>query len=132
MKNVILVRDKHTKYGTFGRLMTPNGIQLFTIERNWLNNGARNSCIPSGVYTVSWQPSPRFGWAYRLHEVPKRAGILIHPANYASELAGCIALGKNRNNLMITSSRQAQREFENELGYKTSFLLWISWHLTSE
>lgn len=38
--------------------------------------------------------SPRFGVAYpRLEGVVGRKGILIHPANRAEELDGCIAVG---------------------------------------
>jgi hypothetical protein len=65
--------------------------------------------------------------AWRLANVDKRIGILIHPANYASELNGCIALGMARNEVMISSSRRAQALFDAEMGYGNTFLLDIKW-----
>lgn len=50
--------------------------------------------IPAGRYQVVLTPSPRFKKIMpRLVNVPAREGILIHPANLAEELDGCIAPG---------------------------------------
>ncbi len=102
-----LVRTKYTTSGTFGYIVLPDGTKLYSCEREWANNGPRNSCIPIGKYKVLWRPSPRFGQAYRLQNVPKRDAILIHAANYPSELQGCIALGLSYSNYAVWNSRAA-------------------------
>lgn len=88
--------------GTFGRLTL--GVQSwFTVERPWLDNAPSVSCIPSGLYPlvlgmfysgdgVGGRPDYP---AYELQHVPGRALIKIHRANVASQVKGCIALGKD-------------------------------------
>ena len=57
-----------------------------------------------------------------LQDVPNRAGVRIHPANYARQLEGCIALGLGKadldkdGNIDITSSKQAVEIAEKNLG----------------
>ncbi len=62
-----------------------------TIERPWLQNKVNISCIPAGTYTISPVVSPKFGNTYQVEDVAGRTHILIHKANKASELHGCIA-----------------------------------------
>ena len=117
-------------------------MRMFTLECPWRDNRSMVSCIPEGTYKVVWAPSPRFKRnTFRLVDVPSRAGVLIHSANYAgdpsmgwiSQLNGCISLGykqavlRNRNNQMqqgVLSSAPAVREFEMRMGTKP-FLLEI-------
>lgn len=100
-------------HGTYGRL-SGAGSSLPTVERPWLGNVPNKSCIPQGVY--EWEPwvSPTHGNCLIIHSeqhdgVPHhqriwktkedgerfggRWGILIHVANTAEELAGCVAPG---------------------------------------
>lgn len=68
-----------------------------TIERPWLDNAPNVSSITPGTYGYRVTPSSRFRRPLiRLadDELPGgRFAILIHPANRASELEGCIAPG---------------------------------------
>jgi len=68
-----------------------------TIELPNKNNLKRFSCIPEGCYKViKEQPQGHFNYIhFRLLNVPGREGILIHIANYVSQLRGCIAVGKD-------------------------------------
>ena len=65
--------------------------------------------IPAGRYRIELLPSPKFKRILpRLIEVPNRKGILIHPANRAEELDGCIAPGLYNENIpnFVCSSRK--------------------------
>jgi len=68
-----------------------------TIELPNKNNLKRFSCIPEGCYKViKEQPQGHFNYIhFRVLDVHNRDGILIHIANYVSQLRGCIAVGKD-------------------------------------
>lgn len=86
-----------------------NGLMIGkSFELPWLDNMRNKSCIPNGTYLVTKEapipiddPStpedesggrkPRNYWHFRLHNVPGRSGILIHPASDVGDLLGCIA-----------------------------------------
>lgn len=100
METVTIQRFAYTPWGTFGRLVY-NDFRAFTVERPWLDNKPRESCIPDGNYTLEWYNSPKFGptWAVIGDTVSlfpsnkARSAILIHPGNTMDDLLGCIALG---------------------------------------
>ena len=75
---------------TEGILTLPDGQQIATLERSWLDNKPFVSCIPAGQYIVDRDKTGKHQW-YRLRHVDKRSDIEIHIANLASELMGCIA-----------------------------------------
>ena len=87
-----------------------------TMELPWKNNKRRVSCIPTGTYKVIKHTSPRFGRCFWVQDVPGRSEILIHPANYHSDLLGCIGVGSDLRDLNkdgevdITASRKAVKE----------------------
>lgn len=87
-----LTRTAETIYGTFGQLHT--GYSTYqTVERQWLNNVKRHSCIPTGVYnTYTDMHRGKYG-CIELEDVPGRSEIQIHVANMATQLLGCIAVG---------------------------------------
>ncbi len=68
-----------------------------TIENPWKDNQRMASCIPRGVYPARIRPAGESeNYPYRhihLEDVEDRTWILIHVANYPSELSGCIAPG---------------------------------------
>lgn len=68
-----------------------------TIELPDLNNEPGKSCIPSGEYDVCVvNPSDKIKYVhFWIQNVPDRAGIKIHIANYVSQLRGCVAVGKS-------------------------------------
>lgn len=67
--------------------------QAKTLELPDLLNERRVSCIPEGSYTCVKHTSPKFGECVWVTNVPNRDEILMHPANYKSDLLGCIGLG---------------------------------------
>lgn len=124
---VTITRYQSTDAGTFGMLVAERDKLTFschTGELPWRENKSNVSCIPPGVYLVTRNESRKFGKVYLVNSVPKRAGILIHPANYfgnrelgfRSDVEGCIGLGmgiaKLDGQLALTHSRHAISAFE--------------------
>lgn len=91
--------------------------QAKTLELPDLLNQKRISCIPEGIYTCVKHTSPKFGDCVWIQNVPNRDEILIHPANYKSDLLGCIGLGDahidiNKDGLKdITNSKKTVERF---------------------
>jgi hypothetical protein len=87
--------------GTFGTLHVGDQ-SWFTVERPWLYNKPSVSCIPAGRYPLTlgfFYSGDGVGGkpdypAYELQGVPGRTLIKIHRANRASQVEGCIAVGK--------------------------------------
>lgn len=99
-----------------GRLTLPSGLVLATIERPWKDNKPNISCIPAGTYRCVLSMSPRFRrMLYEVQNVPNRAGIRIHVANWASELHGCIAVGLVHGPDMVLKSTIAMQRMNDQL-----------------
>ena len=64
-----------------------------TLELPYKDNSRNISCIPEGTYKVTRRFSEKYRHHFLINEVPNRSFILIHPANYYSQLRGCIAVG---------------------------------------
>jgi len=107
----------------------------FTLERPWLGNKAHISCIPYGEYVLKSHKSPKFGRCYYLQSrisgvvglnYGARTHILIHPANRASELHGCIALGSMDGILSgefaILNSRKTVNKLHELLGGRDTLI----------
>lgn len=106
-----LIRDINAPDFTLGKL-TINDATYFTCERPWKDNAPEISCIPTGAYQVIISYSPHFGRAMpHLLSVPGRDGILIHVANHASELRGCVAIGTMRTKDGVQNSQIAFDDF---------------------
>lgn len=100
---ITLERFSYAPDGTFGRLTLPCGWSCFTVERPWLDNRPRESCIPDGVYRMSRRRSPVVertsdgdyleGW--EVCDVPGRSYIMIHPGNWPHNFKGCIGVGRS-------------------------------------
>lgn len=104
MNKLILTRDLMTDQVTHGRLqiVAPSGAILFScfsLELPWNDNKVGASCIPPGTYKLLHRSSPKYGNHLHVLDVPGRSYILIHPANYVSQLRGCIAPGMGRVDL---------------------------------
>ena len=119
MRTAVLQRLETSDEGTLGRLTTPEGLELWTLEPPWRNNAKGISCIPAGVYPCIWHRSPRFGLVYKLYETAPRSEVLIHSGNWAGDVSkdlrsdsrGCILPGLARikldDQLAIGQSRMA-------------------------
>jgi hypothetical protein len=134
-----LIRDWRDTRCCLGKLFaSPYGFD--TIERPWIPSplapcGQKGvSCVPPGVYELVPHSSEAHGhvwalvnptlWVYHWDEdVPlsqrgaARTLVLLHIANYAEELRGCIAPGLARfeytpGRWMVTSSRRAIEQMQ--------------------
>ncbi len=128
MKEYLMKTVSVPGIGTLGTLYSPEGeIICRTVEREWLNNTPSVSCIPEGIYSVSWTASPRFGKKLALQSKQLsvsvagntvRTHILIHAANRPGELHGCIAPGVEfaDNWFGVSNSRSAVSTVESMIG----------------
>jgi hypothetical protein len=106
MATFILTRKGETPCSTWGALADPLGVPLCKI----LERGAHNPSHPrivAGLYRLTRKPfgashfdatlREYIGESYKgilwLADVPGRGNIEIHPANFTSQLEGCLATG---------------------------------------
>jgi len=118
---------------TLGRLKIDD-LELWTIERPWLNNVPFKSCIPDGEYKIKLTDSPRFGpGTWQVQDVPNRTHILFHVANTAADVVGCIGCGLSVYPDLsgVGSSRKAMEKFEAHLeGSEVATITIKTGHLT--
>ena len=100
--------------GTLGKISI-EGETFYTIERPWLDNKPNISCIPTGTYDLERRDSPRFGETWYLPDVPDRSWILMHVANFPSDVQGCIGIGTSlmSDRIAVSNSRTALKAFES-------------------
>ena len=90
------IKLKRTKY-LFNETLGEGQVGDFkfvTLELPWKNNQRRISCIPPGTYKGVKRTSPKYGLHVHILDVPGRDLILMHNANYVTQLEGCIAVGE--------------------------------------
>ena len=130
---VILNRFTDDGKQSLGTWTLQNAKELFvckTLELGWHDNENNISCIPAGEYTCKWTRSNRLSTAaghdvftYEVLNVPNRAGIRIHSANYFYQLLGCIALGdahkdiNSDGHLDVEHSGATVAKFAEIMGY---------------
>lgn len=127
---VLLQRFETSDQGTFGRILCPGGLVLFTGELPWRDNASSISCLPPGKYPTAMTWSPRFKRKmYLLGNTDPRVGIRAHSANfmgdkslgYKMQLNGCIALGERLGTMdgqkALLFSAPAVRRFETFMGH---------------
>lgn len=136
---LILRREPPHPDCTLGYLQC-DALSLVTIERPWIpsptcKGGLKGkSCVPLGTYQLVKHNSPKhpYTWALVNHELDvihyegddndpdeDRATCLIHAANFALQLEGCIAPGtsttKSDGKYMVQNSRKAMEILRNAL-----------------
>lgn len=124
MQNAVLIRLNADDKQTLGRLYLYEGLDdIFnctTLELPFKANMRNISCIPPGRYEVKRRHSKKYGYHFIIEKVHERSYILIHVANYYTELRGCIGVGKsfakiNEDNYKdITSSRNTLKALLNK------------------
>lgn len=108
-RHLELLRLSDDGHQTLGVLYVIEGNKILfeckTLELPYLNNKNKISCIPpttdkelvpKGKYKVTKRKTKysRFKYEHLLiNDVPNRDYILIHGANYYTELLGCVAVG---------------------------------------
>lgn len=108
-----IIRFANFRDRTIGRATLSN-YSWWTIERPWLDNRSNVSCIPVGEYEMVRVNSPRFGPdTWEVADVPGRTHILIHTANWAKDIEGCIGFGRGLFAHLegVTNSANATGEF---------------------
>ncbi len=116
--SLILERNKSTLHSTTGKLLLLDNkntiiLQLQTLERPWIFNERKVSCIPTGTYLVKRHISPKFGECFKVQDVKGRSDILIHSGNVVKDTLGCILVGltsgsvDDSSSAMVYSSRKA-------------------------
>ena len=113
MKTIVLERFCYHPEGTLG-VIRLDGDLFYSIEKPWLDNARSVSCIPIGTYQTGWRKSPKFGQTWQIEDVTDRTYILIHVANYPSDVHGCIGLGTYLmgDRIAVSQSRKAVTRFE--------------------
>ena len=116
--SLILERNKSTLHSTSGKLLLVDNknnsiLQLQTLERPWIFNERKVSCIPTGTYLVKRHVSPKFGQCFKIQDVKGRSDILIHSGNVVNDTLGCVLVGLTSGSVddsgsaMIYKSRKA-------------------------
>lgn len=121
MRVIDLYRVSSSMAGTFGVLMKDSIPFCLTVELPWRNNERGISCIPPGQYRCVPLEHGSFGKSYLLQDVPDRSEIMIHPANLASQLRGCIAPGTSFDKLKNQDGVHGSRKALDELVGLTQF-----------
>ena len=147
---IIINRYESTGKGTLSKVSvidsdnpTPNAqvARFFGIECPWRDNKVSVSCIPGGEYDLVPHSSDKYGevWAFvggtvsHYYEKNKseRYACLIHVANYASQLQGCLALGvdagSNDGVPAVWNSRKAIESLRRHFGDRTNLTASIRW-----
>ncbi len=151
--NITLLRDpvQPAAYCTLG-VLEVSGRKFHTMERPWIVDelggiGGKPylSCVPVGVYRLERRETEARGKHWILYapalgvyrqpgDIPKgargRSLVLVHAANWAHELHGCIAPGKAREldrtqGWMVKESRAAMNELRTLLGNQLDLTLEI-------
>lgn len=136
--NLVLTRFNYGPEDTFGSLEFPTHERFYTCEQPWNNNTPFKSCIPDGVYHLEkrasnkvWESSGnefREGW--EITGVPGRDLCMLHPANWAYELAGCISPGlsykitRARNGKYLNSVMSSRDAFRQVMGLLDQYNTW--------
>lgn len=95
---ITVERNRKTEDGIIGQMFLDwHSFTCYTVE-NLLNE------IPAGEYDLEFTFSPKFGRTMPLINVPGRAGIRIHWANYPEQLDGCIAVGNKEERDAVDNS----------------------------
>ena len=113
---VDLIRFPVWADSTFG-LLAYRRFRRATVELPWRGDEPNVSCVSPGDHQCIWAWSPRHGRnVYHILD-PRRAGCELDIANWASELRGCVALGRKvawfaeRGEYGVTNSGSSRRAF---------------------
>jgi len=129
---IYIFRHQKTDSQTLGLVTAWNGFEAYqcrSLELPWKDNEVRVSCIPAGEYDCVKHTSPKFGECFWVKDVPNRSEILIHPANYVSQLLGCVAMGKKHIDINgdhledVTNSKDTIKELLGHMPEKCKLII---------
>ena len=115
---MLKLRRSYLDNCTIGKIYHNGNFICYTVERSWLNNAKSISCVPAGEYKLESYSSAKYQNCFALScaslsvgflVTHQRTHILIHPANYHSELEGGIGPGLDLHphNWGVAHSRKA-------------------------
>lgn len=137
-----LIRYGSTPQGTFGELYVDDEFFAYTVEQPWNNNEPFASCIPAGMYELVPHNSSKYGHTlvFVNHSLGvyhwegpgvKRFACLIHTANYATDVQGCVGLGESLSGhggkWMVTNSAVTVDQFFEQVSPKENHDISIKW-----
>jgi hypothetical protein len=112
---------------------------LYSIEKPWKGNQPFISCVPAGFYRLVVKPDGRYAgrWGLVGDSVDLdpgrriiRTDCVFHPANWARQVTGCVALGmtcamhppkpQEHSERMVGNSGPALELFERRLALSPS------------
>lgn len=133
MPHIYIERFCESPMGTFGRVILDD-FQCYSVERQWLGNTPNLSCIPVGTYDIIRVPNlKKKGAQWQFVDVPDRSAIEFHVANVASEVQGCIGLGKSLGTLWgqwaVMESADTLLLFNKLLDLYTKAHVTIDWRI---
>ena len=137
----------HHTQGTFGELHIDGEFFCYTVEKPWKDNERFISCVPDGKYILTRYDSDRYGDTFCLvnpdndvymHDTGRgRYACLVHTANFASDVMGCIGLGESLassynndisdNSWMVTRSKDTVNKFLDMFSRVDEIPLTINW-----
>lgn len=133
----ILMRTTSKENGTFGHMHLPDGTVICTVEQPWNDNKVGHSCIPAGTYTLRKRTSGvvertthgEFKEGWEVTDVPGRTYIMIHVANWPTDVEGCIGVGRQIIQLegreAVSNSLNTFRKLMEKLSAKDEWTLVI-------
>lgn len=92
---ILLNRTSTSEAGTFGELSQDGNHLCYMVERPYTGD---HPCIACGTYTFNQFNSPTKGNVWLRDDKAANDGrtmIEMHPANWARQLLGCLAPGRN-------------------------------------
>ncbi len=95
-----VLRRPESNGAFFGRVCLDGEFICYSLERAAV-------AIPVGSYQAILDYSPKFQRLTPHLDVPGRTYIEIHPANWASQLEGCIAVGESIDGDALDDSKAA-------------------------
>lgn len=119
-----LERQEHTHNSTIGSFYYNGEFICYSLELPWRDNKRGQSCVEPGLYELAhhlWKgKEPTFclinedkGVTHYDNADSKRSTILLHPANYPTEINGCIAPGMIKGFDVIRRSRDGFRKLRD-------------------
>lgn len=102
---------------TIGELYIDEKFECYTLEDQVRDKKVYGeTAIPYGSYPVVLTHSPKFGRTIPLLlNVPKFAGIRIHPGNSNKDTKGCILVGEKMQGKRIYNSKKAFERLNQKL-----------------
>lgn len=142
---ITLIRLAYLPWGTYGKLVLPDGREFYTVELPWNDNKGGESCIYEGTFFLGLRYSPvvkrtsggLFDEGWEVQDVMGRSFIMLHPANWPSDLKGCIGVGESlsifpdksgKQMVGVTNSRNTFEVLMNYLDTRNSWVLNIIGH----